>query len=122
MNEMVVEISPVELQSRMQSAEAAKAFLLLDVRQPEEVARVSLESCAAAAQVPFLAIPLMELPDRLAELQSRSAGDIVVYCRVGERSRHAAHFLLSAGLGPVFNLDGGINAFARDCGAGLQTY
>lgn len=68
---------------------------LVDVRTPAE---------HAAGHIPgSLNVPLDDLRDRLTDLP---AGDLVVYCQVGQRGHTAATLL--AGLGrPVANLDGG---------------
>ncbi len=57
-------------------------------------------------------IPLRELTDRMPEVPRGRAA--VVYCRSGERSRDAARRLLAAGYGEVYNLRGGLLAWARE--------
>ena len=87
-------INPEDLQDRMESG---TGFLLLDVRTPREFAADTI----AGAKL----IPLQELPNRLHELPRDR--EIVVYCRVGNRSAYACSFLASRGFN-VKNLDGGI--------------
>jgi rhodanese-related sulfurtransferase len=74
--------------------------VLLDVREPEEIAAGRAEAAVA--------IPLGELAPRLGEL-SRSS-KIVVVCRSGSRSTVAAHVLNTDGF-DAFNLDGGMLAW-----------
>jgi len=38
---------------------------------------------------------------------------VVVYCHSGTRSAHATRFLRAQGLGRVYNLAGGIDAWSR---------
>jgi rhodanese-related sulfurtransferase len=79
-----------------------KPFTLLDVRQASEVA---LASVAGA-----LHIPMREVQARVREIPRDRA--VIVMCHVGERSARIARFLVTDGFGEVYNLDGGIDAFA----------
>lgn len=87
-------ISPDELNSMLTSG---KDFLLLDVRTPQENAAQAIENS-------YL-IPLTELGRRMDELPKNK--EIVVYCRVGNRSAYACAFLSEQGY-KVKNLEGGI--------------
>ena len=51
-----------------------------------------------------------EIPERLGELPRET--DIVVVCHHGMRSLHVADFLEQAGYVRLFNLSGGIAAWA----------
>jgi rhodanese-related sulfurtransferase len=88
--------------SRRQAAGA----LLIDVRQPEEW---------NAGHAPYARlIPLGSMSARLAEIpQDR---DVLLICRSGNRSGTAQRQLLQLGYEKVFNVSGGMNAWA---GAGL---
>ena len=72
--------------------------LLLDVRSRDEYAERHLEGA--------LNIPVGELEGRLAELEDRKAGPIVVYCRSGRRSERAMNLLRAHGFTRVENLGG----------------
>lgn len=85
---------------------------LLDVREPHELQISHLEGATL--------IPLGQLASRLAELDS--AEDMVVFCKSGTRSARALELLLSAGFRKVKNLDGGINAWARDVDPEMPIY
>lgn len=85
---------------------------LLDVREPWEYDVVHLEGATL--------VPLAELPSRLRELNPDAP--VIVYCHHGVRSWHAACFLTERGFREVFNLAGGIDAFARDVDPGLPRY
>jgi len=76
-------------------------FLLLDVRTPAEHASQAIEGS-------YL-IPVQELAHRVAELPRDK--EIVVYCRVGNRSAFATTYLARLGY-KVKNLEGGIAAWS----------
>jgi len=83
-------------------------FLLLDVRTPAEHASEALEGS-------YL-IPVQELSARVAELPRDK--EIVVYCRVGNRSAFASSYLARLGYN-VKNLEGGIAAWSMTDHAAL---
>ncbi len=87
-------IGPNELGEKMKSGDD---FLLLDVRTPAENAAQAIEGS-------YL-IPINELPHRIAELPREK--ELVVYCRVGNRSAYASAYLARIGY-KVKNLEGGI--------------
>ena len=58
--------------------------------------------------------PLMELPERLAELAPYKESDVVVMCRSGARSGQAQAFMVQNGFTSVTNLAGGIVAWKND--------
>ena len=64
----------------------------------------------------------LEIPSRLEELPLQ--GDIVVYCRSGQRSDAVARFIVESGLfnGTIYNLLGGINAWADEVDPTLIKY
>jgi adenylyltransferase/sulfurtransferase len=99
----VPELDAVELARRLDGD--APPFLL-DVREPWEWAVGNLEALGARL------IPVGELEGRVEEVPRDRP--VVVYCRVGERSLTAARRLLDAGWTEVWNLAGGIQAWARD--------
>jgi rhodanese-related sulfurtransferase len=79
-------------------------FLLLDVRQPEEHARVNIEGARL--------IPLGELSRRLDEIDAYRDRPIVVHCHHGGRSMQATMFLRQRGFTNVRNMAGGIDAWS----------
>ena len=87
-------IGPEELNEKIQEGED---FLLLDVRTPRENAAQSIPGS-------YL-IPLQELGSRMNELPKNK--EIVVYCRVGDRSAYACSHLARQGY-RIKNLEGGI--------------
>jgi len=88
-----------ELNEKMK---AGDDFFLLDVRTPQEYASQAIEGSHL--------IPLQELGSRMEELPKKK--EIVVYCRVGNRSAFACSTLSRMGYS-VKNLEGGIMAWSR---------
>lgn len=77
-------------------------IVLLDVRTPQEYQQGRL----AGARL----IPIDQLLQRLGELPKDRP--ILVYCAVGSRSAQVFSFLARRGYAEVYNLDGGIYAWA----------
>ena len=105
----IPQLSPAELQRWRQDG---KAFLLLDVRTDEETAVCTLPD---SVHIPMNLIPLRsnELPDGLP---------IVVYCHHGIRSLHTAMYLADAGFETLYNLQGGIDAWAAQRDENMARY
>jgi sulfur-carrier protein adenylyltransferase/sulfurtransferase len=102
------DISVQELAQRL--AEGRGPFLL-DVREPWEWAVSNLEGHGA-----YL-IPAAELDERLDEVPRDR--EVVVYCRSGSRSDQAARLLREVGHPRARNLEGGLQAWAREVDPGL---
>ena len=64
-------------------------------------------------------IPLGELPRRVNELDS--SVEMVVHCRSGKRSADAIHFLQTAGFKKLWNLKGGVLAWADESIRGCRS-
>ena len=107
----VASVSPLAFCARWPDG-AGDSVQLLDVREPAELAIVSIPGCVA--------IPMREVPGRLAELDRDRP--IVVMCHSGVRSRHVAAFLLANGFERVYNLAGGIDAWSTDIDSKLPRY
>jgi sulfur-carrier protein adenylyltransferase/sulfurtransferase len=86
--------------------------LLLDVRNPEEIA-----ICRIAGST---VIPLPELANRLDELDRSRA--IVVHCKSGVRSAKAIALLEAAGFSHLRNLEGGILGWIKEVDPSLPSY
>lgn len=104
----VSELDAGELAERLASDHPP---FLLDVREPWEWRVSNLEGRGAVL------IPLGSLDARLDEVPMDRP--IVVYCRSGVRSLDAAERLGRAGAPEVYNLRGGILAWARDVEPGM---
>lgn len=106
---MIKPLSPAQLQQRLQNGEK---ILLLDVREDNEVALCRLEN---SVHIPMNLIPIRqnELPDDTP---------IAVYCHHGIRSLNVARFLEQAGFEPLYNLSGGIDAWACEIDPTMPRY
>ena len=90
----------------------AGSVVLLDVRMPEEREIASLPDA--------IAIPLNELPARLAELNPQRP--IAVLCHHGVRSEMAGRILERNGFVDVAHLIGGIDAWSQDIDSQIPRY
>src|ERR1700752_2797237 len=95
----VPEIQVEELKRRL---DAGEDLYVLVAREPHEY-----QICNIGGHL----IPLNDLPKRVNELDS--SRDIVVHCKMGGRSAKAVEFLRQAGFKKVYNVAGGINAWAE---------
>ena len=95
------DLAPADL-VRWREDEARPAPVVVDVREAWEVERCPVPDATH--------LPMNELPRRLSELPRDR--DLVVVCHHGVRSRFAATYLASAGFAPVWNLAGGVDAWA----------
>ena len=92
-------ITVVELQALLQS----KSPKLVDVRTDAEVARGKIPQGDS--------VPLHLIPMRINELDKQAT--TVFYCQMGGRSAQAAAFAAANGFTDVYNLQGGITAWAH---------
>ncbi|MBE2259534.1 MAG: sulfurtransferase [Candidatus Accumulibacter sp.] len=93
-------------------AEAPRRPLLLDVREPWEY-----ELCRLPDS---LLLPMQTLAARVDELDRQA--DIVVICHHGVRSRQVASFLDRQGFNSIYNLAGGVDAWAREVDPAMRRY
>lgn len=105
----LIHISATELKTQLDRQEP---LLLLDVREPYEFNYAQIAGSVL--------IPLNQLPQRLDELDSNLP--VVVICHHGVRSQQAALYLLQSGFNEVANLQGGIDAWSRDCDSAVRRY
>jgi len=95
---------PAEINVRdlSQRVAAANPPVVLDVREPQEL---------AIARFPgAVEIPMHDVPARIAELDPKQ--EIFVLCHHGMRSAQVASFLADQGFARVGNVTGGIDAWA----------
>lgn len=103
------EISVTELASKHAAGEP---FLLLDVREPDEL---EIASVAFAT-----AIPMGEVPARLGELPADRP--VYVLCHSGGRSGRVTAFLNANGFASAANVRGGITAWSKLVDPTIPTY
>jgi adenylyltransferase/sulfurtransferase len=104
----VPEMTPRELKQRLDRGDD---LFVLDVREPHEYQICNING--------YL-LPLGDLPKRVHELDS--SREIVAHCRSGKRSADAAEFLRKAGFRKIWNLKGGILAWADEVDPAMPKY
>ncbi|HWA83559.1 MAG TPA: rhodanese-like domain-containing protein [Fimbriimonadaceae bacterium] len=106
---MVPEVTVQELQRELASPNPPT---VIDVREGDELQISRLPH--------FIHIPMMEIPNRLAELDPET--DYAVLCRSGSRSARVTAYLLQSNFKRVRNVVGGINAWAAHIDTTLPQY
>jgi len=105
----VPSISAKELKAKLDRGDK---FQLIDVREQYEWDICRIPSAKL--------IPLGQLPSRMSELDS--ADEIVLQCKSGARSARALKLLQEAGFGKLYNVEGGITAWADDVDRSVPKY
>jgi len=101
-------ISVEELKKKL---DAKADIFILDVREPHEYQICNLKG--------YL-IPVGDLPKRVNELDS--SREIIAHCKMGGRSAKAVNFLRRSGFKKVYNLTGGITAWAEKVDSSMPKY
>jgi rhodanese-related sulfurtransferase len=105
----MTEISVAELARRH---DAGEDFVLLDVREPDEI---------ATASIPWaITIPMGTIPERLGELPTDKP--IAVLCHGGGRSARVTAFLNQNGYPDAVNVAGGIDAWSTSIDPSVPHY
>ena len=86
--------------------------VLLDVREPWETQICRIEGSEL--------VPMQSLPARLNELDPDQS--VVCICHFGGRSAQVAMFLDRQGFKDVYNLTGGVDAWARQVDTAMPIY
>jgi rhodanese-related sulfurtransferase len=86
--------------------------IVLDVREARELDICQLDGA--------LHIPMAEVPAHTSELPTDRP--LVVICHHGARSQRIVDFLRNAGFDNAVNLDGGIDAWAREIDQSMRRY
>ncbi len=86
--------------------------VMLDVREPWEYQIARVEGSKH--------VPMRAVPAQVGELDP--GAETVVICHHGGRSMQVAMFLERAGFGRVYNLAGGVDAWARQVDRSMATY
>lgn len=105
----MTEISVGELNAKRAAHEN---FMLLDVREPDEVATAAIADATV--------IRMAEIPQRLADLPTDRP--IVVMCHHGGRSAQVTAFLNANGFANAVNLEGGIDAWSLQVDRSIARY
>ncbi len=105
------QITAQELAAWLRDDQRPQPFLL-DVREPWEFEVCKLEGATL--------IPMRTIPARVSELDPEA--EIVAICHHGARSAQVAAFLAQQGFGKLFNLQGGVAAWAAQVDPQMPTY
>jgi rhodanese-related sulfurtransferase len=99
-----------DLKARLDQGD--KTPQLLDVREAWEIQRCVIDGT--------LHIPMGQIQARLHELNPEQ--EIVVVCHHGLRSNMVANYLARNGFARLYNLTGGIDAWAREIDKDMAVY
>lgn len=105
------QLAPAELDSWLNDA-GRPAPALLDVREAWEQDRALIAGSVT--------LPMSQIVERMSELDADR--DWVVVCHHGMRSYQVAMYLERAGFPRVYNLQGGIDAWAREIDPAMPRY
>lgn len=105
-------LSPKALAALLATTPEAEHPVLLDVREPWELAICRIQGSVH--------IPMGQIPAAIPQFDPEQA--VVCICHHGIRSYQVARFLEHQGLAQVINLEGGVAAWARDVDPSMATY
>jgi len=96
-------------------------LLLLDVREPYELPRAKL-SDERVSYAPLSELAQKHLDGLPEKVRQDKTAPLVVLCHHGLRSAQVAAWLRDLGWTAVYNLTGGIDAYARQVDSQIGTY
>ncbi|HBG93723.1 MAG TPA: sulfurtransferase [Chromatiaceae bacterium] len=110
------QLNPHDLQDLLRRTQADRRPWLLDVREPWEFNICRIEGSQL--------VPMRQIP---AQVQSwsddiKAEQSVVVICHHGIRSQQVALYLERQGFAQVYNLQGGVDAWARDVDPAMAKY
>ena len=108
---VTTDVPAITVEDLKRKLDAKEDIFILDVREPHEYDICNIKG--------YL-IPVGDLPKRVSELDS--SREIIAHCRSGVRSAKAVNFLRSAGFKKVYNLTGGILAWADRIDPSMPKY
>jgi rhodanese-related sulfurtransferase len=106
---MIPEITVAQLAQKLKSGEK---FVLLDVREPDELDRAKVTD--SRLEVTPLSRLAREGADALSEAVRSQEVPVFLLCHHGNRSSQVTAWLAGQGYKNVFNVRGGIDAYARE--------
>ena len=112
------EINVQDVHAKQQDGEE---FILVDVREPNELELASL------AEDAFTSLPLSDLRERRLEavpdaLSQDKDAEVVVFCHKGLRSAQVTVFLRQQGWSKAVSMAGGIDAWAEEIDESVGKY
>jgi adenylyltransferase/sulfurtransferase len=112
MNNPISPVPSIAVEELEQKLRSGNPLLLIDVREPFEYEICHLQGARL--------MPLGSLPFELSALERKQ--EIYIYCRSGGRSAQAVELLGKNGFAKVFNVEGGILAWADRIDPTIQKY
>ncbi len=112
------QITPRQLAEWMQSR---PEMILLDVREPYEFPRARLQD-GRVAHAPLSDLARKHLEGLPEKVKADKGAPVVVFCHHGLRSAQVAAWLIDLGWQSVYNLSGGIDAYARQIDPSVGLY
>lgn len=110
--EETLELTPQEVHSRLAQGEP---LILVDVREPEELAITRIEGAQ-----PF---PMQSVPAEIQRLESLAdEAALIIVCHHGVRSLQVAAWLRQQGFENCFSLAGGIDRWSREIDPAVPRY
>ncbi|CAA0833510.1 Rhodanese-like/PpiC domain-containing protein 12 [Striga hermonthica] len=109
-------VQPSELHDKMRDASFLEEVQLIDVREPDEVAKASLPG--------FKVLPLRQFGNWGPKIMTMfdPQKDTYVMCHHGMRSLQVAQWLQTQGFKKIFNVSGGIHEYALKVDPSIPTY
>ncbi|MBI3165477.1 MAG: hypothetical protein HYZ24_12410 [Chloroflexi bacterium] len=114
---MLPEITVTQLGEKLKSDEK---FILLDVREPSELAQARVED--SRLEVTPLSRLASEGPTALSESVRGQEIPVYIICHHGNRSMQVTAWLAQQGYKNVFNVRGGIDAYASQVDQSVGFY
>ena len=107
---------PLEVDCRAVKSllDSGQDFMLLDCRQPEEHAIVSIPQAKL--------IPMHDLPGQISDLEPFRDRQVIVHCHHGGRSLQVASWLRRQGFSQAASMAGGIDQWAIEIDPSLPRY
>ncbi|XP_076954628.1 rhodanese-like/PpiC domain-containing protein 12, chloroplastic [Bidens hawaiensis] len=113
---VLADIQPEELHAKLQDPDFREDAQFVDVREPHEVEKASLSG--------FQVFPLQQFgswgPEITTKLDPQK--DTYVLCHHGMRSLQVAKWLQTQGFRKIYNIAGGIHAYALKADPSVPTY
>lgn len=106
----------LEITPRETAAGMARGLVVIDVREPAELA------AASVARVGVVHIPLGDLPSRIGEIDVEPDEPIAVLCHHGGRSLKATLWLRQQGFAGARSVAGGIDVWSRAVDTSVPRY
>ena len=105
-------MNSITVQELKQMIDNQEDFQLIDVREPYECDICTLNG---------LLIPLADIPARFEEISKTQK--VIIHCRSGARSGNAINYLeQNNSFSNLYNLSGGILAWANEIDPEMETY